>query len=372
MNRLIALLSIAASLPAADLLRFHEHTIATDLKGAYQVVVTDLNRDGKPDLLALASGMPDLLWFEGPGWTRHVLASGFRQMINCAAADTDGDGIPEIVLAHEFSMQAAKSLGIVSLLQHTGDPRAPWKVREIDRIPTAHRIRVANGAFVNAPLAAADAVAPEYRGRTPLVLYRPGAWQRETISTENEGVVHGIEVIDWDRDGREDILTASFGGIHLFRLGRDGRWTRSLLAAGDPAPWPKCGASDVTAGRLGRSRFLATIEPWHGNQVAVYRESGGAWRRTVIDSSLPDAHTIITADLDGDRRDEVVAGFRGQGRSVYIYREQSGRWVRETLDAGGIAAAACAAADLNGDRRTDIVCVGSATANLKWYENIGK
>ena len=35
-----------------------------------------------------------------------------------------------------------------------------------------------------------------------------------------------------------------------------------------------------------------------------------------------------------------------------------------------MAAAACAVADLNGDGRTDIACIGSATANLKWYENL--
>ena len=42
------------------------------------------------------------------------------------------------------------------------------------------------------------------------------------------------------------------------------------------------------------------------------------------------------------------------------------------LDEGGMAAAACAIADLNGDGRPDIVCIGSATANLKWYENLGR
>ena len=42
---------------------------------------------------------------------------------------------------------------------------------------------------------------------------------------------------------------------------------------------------------------------------------------------------------------------------------------REALDNGGIAAASCAAGDLNGDKRIDIVCIGSATTNLKWYEN---
>lgn len=46
--------------------RFAEHTIATDLKGGYQVVVSDINHDGKPDLIAVASGMKELIWFENP------------------------------------------------------------------------------------------------------------------------------------------------------------------------------------------------------------------------------------------------------------------------------------------------------------------
>src|SRR5690349_22771409 len=54
-------------------IKFAEHAIATDLRGGYQVVVADLNHDGKPDIIALASGMKELVWFENPGWQRHVL-----------------------------------------------------------------------------------------------------------------------------------------------------------------------------------------------------------------------------------------------------------------------------------------------------------
>jgi hypothetical protein len=32
-----------------------------------------------------------------------------------------------------------------------------------------------------------------------------------------------------------------------------------------------------------KRRFLAAIEPWHGNQVAIYRQNDGAWQRRVID-----------------------------------------------------------------------------------------
>jgi VCBS repeat protein len=98
--------------------RFAEHTIATDLNGGYQVVVSDINHDGKPDLIAVASGMKELIWFENPGWQRHVIVGNISRPINCAAWDLDGDGIPEIALAHEFANDPARSIGIVSLLKH--------------------------------------------------------------------------------------------------------------------------------------------------------------------------------------------------------------------------------------------------------------
>ena len=364
-------------LDAAEPARFGEHTIATGLKGGYQVVIADLNHDGKPDLIALASGMPELVWYENPTWERHVIVGGFTRMINCAAWDTDGDGIPEIVLASGFANEAKNSLGIVSLLRHDGDPRGPWKATEIDRLVTSHRLRWAdiygNGkkVLVNAPLTGAQAEAPEYRDHAPLVFYRPGEWKRKLIGEENEGVVHGIYVIDWDGDGRDDVLTASFVGIDLYKLGKDGRWSRTEIAKGDPAAWPKSGSSDVAVGRTGDERYIAAIEPWHGNQVAVYRQKGAAWQRTVIDDSLVDGHTIWTADLNGDGNDEIIAGFRGGSHSVFVYYSGSGQWTKQALDAGGMAAAACAAADLNGDGRIDVACIGSATANLKWYENLG-
>jgi len=366
-RRLLPLL-LALPVAGAQPARFEEHTIATGLRGGYQVVVADLNHDGKPDLIALASGMPELVWYENPNWERHVIAGGLRRMINCAAVPVAGDPIPEIVIASEFSNNAKDSLGVVSVLHHNGDPRQPWSIREIDRLPTSHRLRVARvggeTVVVNAPLTAADATPTDYRGRTPLVYYRPGEWKRRVISEENDGLVHGIW-IDGDR-----ILTAGFEGIHEFRPTGDGRWTRTELAKGHPAPWPKSGSSDIAFGRLAGERFLAAIEPWHGNEVVVYETK--TWKRTVIDDSLVDGHTILTADLNRDGSDEIVAGFRGGNHSVYIYYREGDRWTRVPLDSGGMAAASCAAADLDADGRADLVCIGSATANLKWYRNVGQ
>ena len=359
--------------------RFREHTVAENLRGGYQVVAADLNHDGKPDLIALSTALDELVWFENPTWERHVIGKGFAHMINCVAVGADDAGIPEIVLASGFANQAKDSPGIVSVLRHDGDPRRPWVATEIDRLTTSHRLRLANidgsgkPVVINAPLTGAAAVPPDYRDRTPLVYYRPGVWKRESIRPENSGLVHGILVLDWDGDGRDEILTAGFEGIHLFKLDPAGAWNRTLIASGAPDPWPKSGSSDIAVGHIGKDRFLAAIEPWHGNQVAIYRRHGEQWDRDVIDTTLADGHTIQVADFEGDGNDQVIAGFRGAGHSVFLYRFDSaaGKWVKEVLDDGGMAGASCVIADLNGDRRPDIACIGAATANLKWYENLG-
>lgn len=365
---LVALLLVSAVASRNSPPQFTAHEIAKGLTGGYQVVAADLNRDGKPDLIAVASGLPTLTWYENPAWTPHVLATGLRGLINVAANDLDGDGIPEIAVAHGFSTNPAQSAGNVSMLTHGVSVTEPWTIREIDRVPSAHRVRWFKTAtetlLINSPLAGATAQAPNYAGSTPIYFYRAPEFKRETVTTEEQGVVHAIEPFG----GR--LYAAGFAGIHLYDRAR-GAWTRGAVAAGDPAPAPRSGSSDVQIGALGAQRFIATIEPWHGNQVVVYRQQRGDWGpRTVIDSVVVDGHALIVADLDGDGSDEIIVGQRGGTRSAWIYTANAnGRWTRSTLDEGGMAAAGCTAVDLNGDGRIDIVCIGTATANLKWYEN---
>jgi hypothetical protein len=225
--------------------------------------------------------------------------------------------------------------------------------------------------LVNFPLIGPHATAPQYRDHLPLVMYRPGTWKRELITDAEEGVVHGIFPVAWNDNARESLLSASFLGVHALSFDK-GRWTRTKVTGGDPGEWPNSGSSEIVVGHIGRERFLATIEPWHGNKVVVYRHVAGEWTRHVIDESITDGHTIVLGDLDGDGQDEIVVGERGGKRSVYLYRVanvQQDKWTKQVLDDGGMGAAGCAVADLNRDERLDVVCIGTATANLKWYEN---
>jgi len=376
-----SLVSVVADvqMSAQDLPRFREKIISKAVNFGYQLVAVDLNGDGKKDLIAIDERATEVAWFENPTWERHILITNVPRPLNAACCDIDGDGIPEIVLAYRFETSPDKSVGNVALLTHGKDVRQPWMAKEIDRVPTAHRVRwidpEGNGkkVLLLGPMVG-QRFPPVEGDPVPIFLYRPGKWERETISTEPRGVLHAINPVNWDNSARQQLLTASYAGIHRLELAQ-GKWVSTLLSRGDPRPWPLCGSSEVRLGHLGRNRILVAIEPWHGNQVVVYLPQDHQWKRVVLEEKMDNGHALAVGDLDGDGRDEIVSGFRGKGCQLSIYQAVDAigeRWRKTVLDDGGIAAADCVIEDFTGDGRPDIACIGASTGNLKLYENLGR
>jgi hypothetical protein len=175
------------------------------------------------------------------------------------------------------------------------------------------------------------------------------------------------------------------GGVFVLARDPNGRWSKTQLGAGNQEAKPFKGSSEVKVGSLaGGGRYIATIEPWHGFQVVVYTppaKVSGLWERRVIDEPVAGGHALWCSDLDGDGDQELIVGTRdkgsdpshGPGVSVYDPSPDSKplAFTRHVIDEGGVAVEDLVAADLDGDGRDEIVAGGRATHNVKIYWNQG-
>ena len=386
----LSFLAAAADKPSAPV-EFRTHVIENNMPGGYSVIVADINNDRRPDVIGMTSRLTELAWYENPTWERHVMVKDMNGLVNLAAADVDGDGIPELAIQNEFSMVAAKSPGLVWLLRHQGDPRGPWQAGKVDQLITSHHVAWADvdgdgrKELINAPLIGPKGLAPRYdQDKVSLVYYHvpkdpQGEWKRLLIDDQLHGVLHRVRVVKWVEGKRDQLLTAGFDGIVLHSATGGGEklhWEHKVLSKGHTEEAPRAGTSDVAAGRIKGKRILAAVEPWHGNEVVVYTQSKDAWQRKVIFSELKEGHEVCVGDFNGDGRDDIVAGDRAKGEIssahvFYAQNDEGTEWRHEILDPMGMSASGCQVADLNGDGRLDIVMIGGATHNIKWYENRG-
>ena len=99
---------------------------------------------------------------------------------------------------------------------------------------------------------------------------------------------------------------------------------------------------------------------------------GTAWKRHII-GSLPYAFEAIASDLDGDGKPDVIATAWGSAGQVAWFQNPGagkGPWPKHILKQKWPNANQVIAADLNHDKRIDIVASAERGANeLRWWRN---
>src|SRR5206468_1176811 len=139
-----------------------------------------------------------------------------------------------------------KSGGTLQWLKQPDDLDKPWKLYPIsDDEPTIHRIRFADvdgkgkKSLVVGPLMGRNSTKEKQFDDQPLWLsaYRipkdptKDRWVPEVID-ESLKVMHNFDIVPTKQGKAADLLTASYGGVHL--LHRDGeKWTKTHVGAGN-------------------------------------------------------------------------------------------------------------------------------------------
>ncbi len=387
--------------------RFRVQEIERGLKVCYAVVTADVNDDGKPDVVVVDTNQ--VVWYENPSWKRRIIVGpGQTKTDNVciSPADIDGDGKVDFAIGADWGPIARQNpSGTMQWVKRGATLDEPWTVYPIGDLPSVHRMRfldldgTGKKRLVVAPLMGREST---YRlnwtdGRPVRIAAYAipsdpvrGPWVPEVLD-ESLHVVHNFSAVPASL-GRQglDLLAASYEGVSLIAPDQRGVWSAKRICEGDQGnPQGSRGASEVKAGKLkGGQRYIATIEPWHGNRVVVYTPPDNPknfWVRHTVDSRLRWGHALWCADMNGDGDEDLIVGVRDNPKPTDSFNDRSGvrlyrctdgvgaRWdERLMIDPDGVTVEDLTVADLDADGRLDIVAVGRMVGNVRIYWNIGR
>src|SRR5262249_11769435 len=267
-----------------------------------------------------------VVWYENPSWKQRVILKDQAKPDNVciAAADIDGDGQLDFAIGAGWGNLSSTAEGPLMWCKRGASLDDPWTVYPIDSENSVHRIRFADldgdgkPELIVAPLLGKNSTKEKNYEDTPVRLLAfkipkdptKDRWVPEVL-TESLHVVHNFWPIEAKGRKGMDLLTASYEGVNLVSQDSAGKWGLKQLGEGNQAnPKSNKGSSEVKQGTLkGGRKFIATIEPWHGNQVVVYTQPDDpakAWERHVVDEKLKWGHGVWCADLDGDARHQLL------------------------------------------------------------------
>ncbi|MDX7992652.1 FG-GAP repeat domain-containing protein [Xenorhabdus littoralis] len=341
--------------------KFKKEIVAEHLRDGYWLEAADIDNDGNMDLFGYGLTLGELYWYQYPNWDKKLIIDKIRMPVGADYADISGNGFPDIIVCYELYgpigtiYDPDTSGGKIDWIENPGKNvvnSGRWKRHYIGRTTGMHRLRV--GYFTQKekleilgfPIVAHEdvhAVLPVVLFTQPDNVVESQEWPMTVIDDSNFRMIHGAEkksklIPDSDRDS---VILASDEGITwIYYDDQEEKWKKVLIGIGEITQFEKTGfkgSGDMDVGKTANDNFsyVAAIEPFHGNTVAVYYKDSNFspqlahWKRVLLDvygdpneNGEGPGHQVICADFDGDGDDEFIVGLRGPWpwQGVFYYK----------------------------------------------------
>ena len=389
--KILQLASFALStLALAESPSFKEQLIDDKVEIGYGIALADVNGDGKTDILL--ADKRQIVWYENPSWTKHVMAEGLtlKDNVCIAARGINGDGKCEVAVGAEWNPGDTETSGAVFYLIPPVDRTQKWEPVKLTNEPTVHRMKWVRGeggkySLVVVPLHGRGNKNGEGAGVRVLSYQKPEnpkAEGKTSVVIDTMHMTHNLEIVPASANEPENLLLCGREGVVRLSHAESG-WHQQWIARHPADSAELKGAGEVRWGVFANgSPYVATIEPMHGTQLCIYTPPPDGpkdreWKRTVLDNTLADGHALACHDLMGLGNRQIVVGWRsmqqvGPKVGVKLFwttKEDGSGWQQALVDDNGMACEDAVVGDLNGDKKLDIVAAGRRSKNLKIYWN---
>jgi hypothetical protein len=307
---------------------FRRHFIQKDEPGWFERhAIGDINGDGHPDVVVVKNQAGDVVWFENSGtprdgklWKRHVICKGrLPGAYDVVLADLDGDGRLDVAAS---SWRKGNQFVWFQNPGKAGFDKEWTKHVIEDNVAETRTIRAAdfNGDGKIDLLGTATAA-------NLVVWYEnPGKpatqpWKKHIIDDKSPQPTHG-NAVDLDGDGDMDVVMALGFNAPPGQAGtHQVVWYENVGKPGDGTVWKKHVIGElpqafeaVAADINGDGHLDVVATSWGdkpGGRVVWFENPGDPrkvpWNMHVLKDNWPRANQVIVADLNGDKRLDIAA-----------------------------------------------------------------
>jgi hypothetical protein len=376
--------SSASAPPAApidDTARFSPAPIGAPFTGApwiSHLVVADLDRDGRRDVLACDDKLNAVVWLRqtAPGkFAESTLADGLTSPVHVEPVDLDGDGDLDLLVACMGEVFPNNDkIGSVVILENDGRQNFTKHI-VAERIARVTDLRAADfnhDGRLDLAVAQFGYDQGEIRWMENL-----GGWQFKSHHLLDLSGTINVCVADLTGAGHPDIaavVSQQWEEIYLFQNDGHGNFTNKILFGSTNEDFGSSGISLCDLNRDGRPDILYTNgdgfasadpggRPWHGVQWLENRGDGFFKFHRI--GNLPGAFSPLGVDLDGDGHTDVVClsafnEWRDPKAASIVAWMNDGheQFTPHILAHAPIQQITCAAGDLDGTGRPALVTGG--------------